>query len=102
MPAVSGRPGGLRSRSRQPYGGTVAAEVGVTFVTRGILERNPRPDVVGRPCASDLTPQPLTNYLIWRHDETSRIVHHFVAVGKSLFDRQDSHRLIRPLEYCRG
>ena len=64
---------------------TVAAGVGLTFVTRGFLERNPRPDVIGRPYASDLTPEPLINYLIWRPDDTSPVVHQFVAAAESVF-----------------
>jgi len=68
---------------------TVAAGVGLAFITSGFLGRNSRPDVVSRPCASSLTPEPLTSYLIWRPDDTSPIVHEFVAAAESLFPTGD-------------
>lgn len=64
---------------------SVAAGFGLTVTDKGFLERNPRPDVVARHLASPLEPEPLADYLMWRPDDTSELVRHFVEIARALF-----------------
>ncbi len=63
---------------------SVAAGFGLTVVDKGFLERNPRPDVAARRLATPLEPEPLADYLMWRPDDTSELVRHFVQIARAL------------------
>jgi DNA-binding transcriptional LysR family regulator len=65
---------------------SVAAGFGLTVLDEGFLERNPRRDVIARRFSSSIGPEWLADYLVWRPDETSEVVHQFVAIARSLLE----------------
>jgi DNA-binding transcriptional LysR family regulator len=63
---------------------SVAAGRGLAIVDEGFIRRNPRPDVVTRPLASSLQPDPIEDYLVWRPDEPSEVARQFIDCAKAL------------------
>jgi DNA-binding transcriptional LysR family regulator len=64
---------------------SVAYGIGLTVLDRNFLRRNPRLDVVSRRLASDITPDPVNDYLVWKPDDEREGVRLFVSAARALF-----------------